>query len=114
MAVAAAACGPVLPGLAPSAGDAALRSAARERLHHIWAGGRLFSPLQSLFRPCDLCHRALPCWSYVQPMVMLNPPWALPLSLAWRAAIPDGAFCLAGSLLVLEAVSSIALCVLWR
>ena len=78
-----------------------------------WAGGRLFLSGSNPYSASAMyaIERSLG-WSYTQPLVMLNPPWALPFAVL-LGVLP---FQIAHYLwlvvsLILEAISSIAL---WR
>jgi hypothetical protein len=78
-----------------------------------WAAGRLFLSGSNPYSATSMyaVERSL-SWSYTQPLIMLNPPWALPL-IAWLGMLPfqTAHFAWVGVSLVLEAISSVAL---WR
>lgn len=78
-----------------------------------WAGGRLFLSGSNPYSvPAIYAIERSFGWSYVQPMVMLNPPWALPI-VALLGLLPFHTAHLVwlAVSLILEAVSAIAL---WR
>lgn len=78
-----------------------------------WAGGRLFLSGSNPYSvPAIYAIERSLGWSYVQPMVMLNPPWALPfVALLGVPPFRTAHFAWLAVSLLLEAVSSIAL---WR
>ncbi|HEX9201422.1 MAG TPA: glycosyltransferase family 87 protein [Acidobacteriaceae bacterium] len=78
-----------------------------------WAAGRLFLSGSNPYSSTSMfaIERSL-SWSYAQPLIMLNPPWTLPL-IALLGVLPFETAHVAwvGVSLVLEAISSVAL---WR